>query len=160
MQAAQHAVPATVALAVAQAGSAGGQRYAHNAGANEATRRECHRGHREVAAHGSDTASAWRHQGTRPRPAGTASRHPTAVLQRDSVSNHATDWNHLADLRSRAAARPTGSLRRCGARMGDADAPRRDWVSRPGPLACGDCSRTQPHTELNVSRHMNPPSCP
>jgi len=87
------------------------------------------------------------------------SRHPTAVLQKDSVSNHAIDWKHLSDLRSRAAARPTGSLRRCGTRMGDANAPRRDWVSRPSPLACSDCSRTEPQTDLNVSRHMNPLSC-
>jgi hypothetical protein len=45
------------------------------------------------------------------------------------MSNHATDRKHLADLRSLAAARPTGSLRRCCTRMGGANAPRRDWVS-------------------------------
>ena len=35
----------------------------------------------------------------------------------------------------------------------------RGWVFRPGPLACNDCSRTGPQTDLNGSRHMHPPRC-
>jgi hypothetical protein len=74
------------------------------------------------------------------------------------VSNDAIDWKHFADLRSLAAARPTGSLRRCGARMGDANDPHQDWDCKQGPLTCSDCSRIEPQTDLNVYRPAGLPT--